>query len=226
MGLEASESLGVHDAEGEGPRAAERALKAVRRRFGSRCIAWRGSDAQGLGVEGSLRAVEMGVERVHGSFAGVGGLTPIDQVLVNLDLMYPSEAPPELSYLTEHMAKLRAAGLQLSANYPVFGQDAFRTSTGVHAAAIVKALDLGRPELADQVYSGVAASRFGKDQGVELGPMSGLAAVRFWFSKLGRKFEEKKGRALLEKVKAQPSVLERKHIEALLGEVEQEMGDA
>ena len=63
-------------------------------------------------------------------------------------------------------------------NYPVLGDDAFRTATGVHAAAIIKAEAKGADWLADRVYSGVPASLVGRKQGIEIGPMSGLSNVK------------------------------------------------
>src|SRR2546430_11142091 len=57
---------------------------------------------------------------------------------------------------------LPISGHQLPVNYPLAGADAFRTATGVHAAAIIKAQRKGDRWLADRVYSGVPAGEFGK----------------------------------------------------------------
>ncbi len=77
----------------------------------------------------------------------------------------------------------RACGYPIPKNYPVVGHDAFRTGTGVHAAAILKALHRNDTWLADRVYSGVPATEFGKEQEVEIGFMSGQANVTFWLEK-------------------------------------------
>ncbi len=66
-----------------------------------------------------------------------------------------------------------------------FGDDAFRTGTGVHAAAIIKAQAKGETWLADRIYSGVPAAMFGREQEIAIGPMSGLSNVQFWLKKRG-----------------------------------------
>src|SRR5256886_14219645 len=65
------------------------------------------------------------------------------------------------------------------------GSDAFRTGTGVHAAAVIKALRKGDRALADRVYSGVPASVLGREQRIEVGPMSGESNVVFWLEQHG-----------------------------------------
>jgi len=70
-------------------------------------------------------------------------------------------------------------------NYPVVGRDAFRTATGVHAAAVIKAQRKGDAWLADRVYSGVPAGLVGREQGIEVGPMSGESNVVYWLDRHG-----------------------------------------
>ena len=65
------------------------------------------------------------------------------------------------------------------------GEDAFRTGTGVHASAIIKAEQKGDSWLADRVYSSVPASMVGCRQIIEIGPMSGLSNVKYWLSEHG-----------------------------------------
>ena len=65
------------------------------------------------------------------------------------------------------------------------GSDAFRTGTGVHAAAVIKAIRKGDAWLSDLVYSGVPAHLFGLEQIIEIGPMSGESNVIFWLEKRG-----------------------------------------
>jgi 2-isopropylmalate synthase len=69
---------------------------------------------------------------------------------------------------------------EIPPNYPVLGRDAFRTGTGVHAAAIVKALRRGDADLADAVYSGVPASLVNRRQEIEIGPVAGHSNVMYW----------------------------------------------
>ncbi len=78
-----------------------------------------------------------------------------------------------------------ATGVAIPPNYPVVGRDAFRTATGVHAAAVIKAFRKGDQELVDAVYSGVPAAMVGRSQEIEIGPMSGKSNVIFWLEKRG-----------------------------------------
>jgi hypothetical protein len=65
------------------------------------------------------------------------------------------------------------------------GQDAFRTGTGVHAAAIIKARKLGDERLADMVYSGVPAHLVGRRQVIEISHVSGMSNVKYWLAEHG-----------------------------------------
>jgi 2-isopropylmalate synthase len=78
-----------------------------------------------------------------------------------------------------------ACRVEIPVNYPLVGRDAFRTATGVHAAAVIKAEKKGDTHLADIIYSGVPAGWFGKEQEIEIGHMSGLSNVRYWLEKRG-----------------------------------------
>ncbi len=149
---------------------------------------WHGHNDRGMGVTNTIYALEYGADRVHGTVLGIGervGNAALDQVLVNLKLM--GELPDkDLSKLGE-LANLtsRACQVPIPHNYPVLGQDAFRTATGVHAAAIIKAERKGDAFLADRIYSSVPASLFGRGQEIEIGPMSGESNVVYWLKKRG-----------------------------------------
>jgi 2-isopropylmalate synthase len=150
-------------------------------------IDWHGHQDRGLGVINSIAAFEAGADRVHGSALGVGervGNTPMDQLLVNFQLMGYIER--NLSNLMKYCQTASAAvGIPIPINYPVVGRDAFRTATGVHAAAVIKAFRKGDEWLADAVYSGVPARLFGREQQIEIGPMSGKSNVVFWLERKG-----------------------------------------
>jgi len=153
-------------------------------------VDWHGHCDRGLAVANSLVAYEAGADQVHGAVLGIGervGNTPIDQLLVNLRLLgAPGYADRDLTRLKDYVrAASEAVGIEIPPNYPVFGADAFRTATGVHAAAVIKAFRKDDPELADRVYSGVPSHWFGLDQKIEIGPMSGKSNVVFWLEKHG-----------------------------------------
>ena len=146
-------------------------------------IDWHGHNDRGLGLINAIAAAQAGAKRIHGTILGVGervGNTQIDLLLVNMKLL-GVEWEGDLSALREYTELgARATSTPLPFNYPVFGTDAFRTGTGVHAAAIIKALKKGDSELADQVYSGVPAGLFGLHQVIEIGHMGGRSNVEYW----------------------------------------------
>jgi 2-isopropylmalate synthase len=148
---------------------------------------WHGHNDRGLGVINSIAAVGAGVDRVHGTALGIGervGNAPLDQMLVNFRLL--GWIDNDLSALGEYCRLVsQASGVPIPVNYPVVGSDAFRTGTGVHAAAVIKALRKGDVWLADMVYSGVPAHLFGGEQRIEIGPMSGESNVIFWLEQHG-----------------------------------------
>ena len=150
-------------------------------------IDWHGHQDRGLGVANSLAALAAGANQVHGAALGIGervGNTPMDQLLVNLRLMGAVER--DLRKLREYCRVVsEALGVPIPPNYPVVGADAFRTATGVHAAAVIKAFNKNDVELANQVYSGVPSHWFGLDQKIEIGPMSGKSNVIYWLQKRG-----------------------------------------
>src|SRR3990172_9440585 len=145
-------------------------------------IDWHGHKDRGLDVINSLAAIEAGADRVHACGLGIGersGNTPMELLLVNLNLL--GWADRDLTKLPEYCEVIsEKCGAVIPFNYPVVGADSFRTSTGVHAAAVVKALSRKDTWLADRVYCGVPASMVGRAQGIEIGPMSGEHNVRFY----------------------------------------------
>ena len=150
-------------------------------------VDWHGHNDRGLSIANSLAAVAAGAHQVHGAANALGervGNTPMELMLVNLRLM--GLIHQDLSRLKEYCEKVAAAThTAIPANYPVVGHDAFRTATGVHAAALIKAFRKNDPVLANAVYSGVPAHLFGLDQVIEIGPMSGKSNVLFWLEKHG-----------------------------------------
>jgi len=150
-------------------------------------IDWHGHRDRGLAMPNALAAIEEGAERIHGTALGIGervGNTAMDLLLVNLKLLGMHDV--DLTRLPEY-CRLAAeiCGVEIPHSYPVVGSDAFRTGTGVHASAIIKAMNMGDEWLVDRVYSGVPASLFGLEQSIEVSPVSGLSNVRFWLQEHG-----------------------------------------
>jgi 2-isopropylmalate synthase len=153
-------------------------------------VDWHGHSDRGLAIANSMAAIIAGANCVHGCALGLGervGNTQVDQMLVNLKLM--GIAPWDEQNLTKLkqycQAVSRATGVPIPANYPVVGDDAFRTATGVHASAIIKAYHKDDVILANTVYSGVPSHVFGLEQIIDIGPMSGKSNVLWWLERHG-----------------------------------------
>ena len=176
-------------------------------------IDWHGHSDRGLAVANALAALAAGAHQAHGAALGIGervGNTAMDQLLVNLRLMGAIDR--DLTKLKEYCeAVSEAVGVQIPPNYPAVGADAFRTATGVHAAAVIKAFKKNDVELANQVYSGVPSHWFGLEQKIEVGPLSGKSNVIHWLEKQDIPFNGE----LVEKILSRA-----KHMDRLLTDAE------
>jgi 2-isopropylmalate synthase len=172
-------------------------------------IDWHGHNDRGLGVINAIAAYEAGADQLHGCGLGVGervGNVPLDQLLVNMRLM--GYIQQNLSGLRDYcLAVSQATGVPIPANYPIMGEDAFRTGTGVHAAAVIKAIKKGDVELANLVYSGVPSHWFGLEQRIEIGPMSGRSNVEYWLEKRGYASDENLIMAIFDRAKSSDHIL-------------------
>jgi 2-isopropylmalate synthase len=190
---------------------AERGLSHV-------AIDYHGHMDRGLGVWNAVAAIQAGARRVHGTALGIGervGNAPMDQLLVNLKLLGWIEN--DLTRLYDYCrAVSRFVEVPIPHGYPVVGKDAFETATGVHAAAILKAMKKGDAWLADRVYSGVPAADFGREQEIAIGPMSGKSNVLHWLQKRGRPATDAAVNAILEKAKHSSRLLTDAEIEEAL----------
>ena len=172
-------------------------------------IDWHGHQDRALGVINTIAALEAGADRVHGCAEGIGervGNTPLDLLMVNLKLM--GWIDNDLTQLPEYVRFVaEATKVPLPDQYPVIGRDAFRTGTGVHAAAIIKAKKKGNEWLADRVYSGVPAGMFGLEQIIEVGPMSGLSNVIYWLASHGYPQDEMLVKEIFQRAKTTNRIL-------------------
>jgi 2-isopropylmalate synthase len=177
-----------------------------------------GHNDRGLSLSLALQAIELGFDRVHGCALGIGervGNTSMDQLILNLKLLglWPHDTRRLVEYV---QLASRATGVPIPVNYPLAGRDAFRTSTGVHAGAIIKALQKGQSDLADRVYSAVPAGDFGREQEIEIGPMSGVWGVTYWLRRRSIPTDSQLIGAILAQAKASDHVLSDEEIMATI----------
>jgi 2-isopropylmalate synthase len=194
------------------------ALDVVRESGANVGLDWHGHCDRGLAVINTIAAIRAGATRVHGCAIGIGervGNTPMDQLLVNLKLM--GWIDNDLTAMQEYCDLVaRTTEVPIPPNYPVVGRDAFRTGTGVHAAAVIKAFRKGQDWLADRVYSGVPAGLVGRRQEIEVGPMSGESNVVFWLQSHGVEPTPERVKAVFERAKNVDRVLSDREILAVL----------
>ena len=192
--------------------------EVVERCGGNVGIDWHGHRDRDMAVINTIAALEAGASRLHATALGIGervGNTPMDLLLVNLVLM--GYLDRDLTRLGEYCTRVsEACGTPIPANYPVVGNDAYRTATGVHAAAVIKAFRKHDAELADAVYSGVPAGLVGRTQAIDVGPMSGRSNVVFWLERHGVPVTDELVDRLVAKAKASSRVLTDAEITALI----------
>ena len=183
-------------------------------------VNWHGHQDRGLGVANNIAAVEAGADVIHGTALGVGeraGNAPLDQTLVNLKLM--GVIDNDLTHLDQYTRLAnKYIEVPLPRNYPVFGEDAFETGTGVHASAVIKAMKKGDNWLADRVYSGVPAGDFGLKQVIRIGHMAGRSNIIWWLEQNGYEAEDDLVAHIFEVAKSQRRNMEDSEVEAAVSQ--------
>ena len=182
-------------------------------------IDWHGHNDRGLALENAIWAFEYGADRVHATGLGIGervGNAQMELLLLNLKLLGQLDGQ-DLTKLLEYCETIaRAVKWDIPISYPLVGRDAFRTATGVHAAAVIKAFKKRDAELVDAVYSGIPATLVGREQAIEVGPMSGRSNVIYWLERRGIEPTEERVDRIFGKAKASSGVLTETEIRALV----------
>ena len=184
-------------------------------------IDWHGHNDRGLALENALWALEFGADRVHGTALGIGervGNAQMELILLNMKLL--GLLDHDLTKLMEYCkAGADAVGWNVALNYPLVGRDAFRTATGVHAAAIIKAMGKGDAWLADRIYSGVPAGMFGRKQEILIGFMSGASNVSYYLRERNIEPDEALVKEILAAAKATDHILTDEEVMAVVKRV-------
>ena len=185
-------------------------------------IDWHGHNDRGLALENAIWAFEYGADRVHATALGIGervGNAQMELLLLNLKLLGQLEGQ-DLTRLGEYCQTVaRAVKWDVPINYPLVGRDAFRTATGVHAAAIIKAMAKGDTWLADRIYSGVPAGMIGRAQEICVGFMSGASNVNYWLRERNIPADETLVAEILKAAKAQDHIMTDDEVHAVIARV-------
>jgi 2-isopropylmalate synthase len=188
-------------------------------------IDWHGHNDRGLALENAIWALEFGADRVHGTALGIGervGNAQMELILLNMKLLGQLEDQNLTRLLDYCKAVAEAVGWTVPINYPLVGRDAFRTATGVHAAAIIKSMQKGDAWLADRIYSGVPAGMFGRKQEICIGFMSGASNVNYWLTERGIAPNEKLVAEILKAAKLENHILDEAEVMAVVERVRAE----
>ncbi len=185
-------------------------------------IDWHGHNDRGLALENALWALEFGADRVHATALGIGervGNAQMELVLLNMKLLGQLE-DQDLTKLLEYCETVASSvEWEIPINYPLVGRDAFRTATGVHAAAIIKAMQKGDAWLADRIYSGVPAGMFGRAQEICIGFMSGASNVNYWLGQRKIPSDDNLVAEILKAAKAQDHIMTEEEVMAVVKRV-------
>jgi 2-isopropylmalate synthase len=184
-------------------------------------IDWHGHNDRGLALENALWALEFGADRVHGTALGIGervGNAQMELILLNMKLL--GLLDHDLTKLMEYCKSVaEAVGWTVALNYPLVGRDAFRTATGVHAAAIIKAMQKGDAWLGDRIYSGVPAGMFGRKQEILIGFMSGISNVNYYLRERGIEPDEALAKEILATAKTLDHIMTEEEVMAVVTRV-------
>jgi 2-isopropylmalate synthase len=185
-------------------------------------IDWHGHNDRGLALENAIWAYEYGADRVHGTGLGIGervGNAQMELLLLNLKLLGQIDGQDLTKLLAYCEAVARAVKWEIPINYPLVGRDAFRTATGVHASAVIKAMAKGDRWLADRIYSGVPASMIGRAQEICIGFMSGASNVNHWLSSRNIPVDDELVAEILKVAKAQDHIMTDDEVKAVISRV-------
>jgi 2-isopropylmalate synthase len=185
-------------------------------------IDWHGHNDRGLALENAIWAFEYGADRVHATGLGIGervGNAQMELLLLNLKLLGQLEGQ-DLKNLLEYCTSIaKAVKWDIPISYPLVGRDAFRTATGVHASAVIKAMAKGDSWLADRIYSGVPASMIGRSQEICIGFMSGASNVNFWLAQRQIPADDTLVAEILKAAKAQDHIMLEEEVMAVVKRV-------
>jgi 2-isopropylmalate synthase len=187
-------------------------------------IDWHGHNDRGLALDNAIYAFEHGANRVHATGLGIGervGNAQMELLLLNLKLLGQLDGW-DLTPLGEYCKTIaRAVKWDVPINYPLMGRDAFRTATGVHAAAIIKSMSKGDTWLADRIYSGVPAGMIGRSQEICIGFMSGASNVNYWLTQRKIPTDETLVSEILKAAKALDHIMSEDEVMAVVNRVRQ-----
>lgn len=142
-------------------------------------IEFHGHNHRGLALANTLAAIDAGATGVESTLMGIGEMTgncPTEDIVLNAHLKDLGKYHPNL--LKEAMnIYADAIGIKIPNYWRVAGKYAYATGSGVHADAILKAFEMGEPELAALVYSGHDPKIVGRSVDAYVGQTSGRSSV-------------------------------------------------
>lgn len=175
---------------------------------------WHGHNDRGLALANTYAAITHGINRVQATALGVGeraGNISMEELVFNLSM--DNIGQWNLKELKKY-AKIasRILKFKLPANYPIIGKDVFKTATGVHAAAILKSIQINNHTLAGVVYSAIDPIKVDRNFHILIGPMSGKANVIYHLTKHNIPFNARLVDAILKLAKSERRIVKNREI--------------
>jgi methanogen homocitrate synthase len=126
----------------------------------------------GMAVANTISGLEAGASGVSGTVMGIGertGNCPLEEVVIALKTIYGIDVGFKTEKLLE-LGKLvsKYAGIPIPVNKPIFGMNAFRHESGIHAAGVLAH---------NLVYECIPAEWLGRKSEYRYGKFSGTAVV-------------------------------------------------
>jgi 2-isopropylmalate synthase len=114
-----------------------------------------------------------------------------------------------------------ATGVPIPPGYPAVGRDAFRSGSGVHAAAMLRAGREGQETIAERAYCGVPAALVGRRQDIDIGPLSAADNAAWWLRSRDLDPTPERTQALLQRARSVARVLTETEIRAVLDSLDE-----
>lgn len=158
-------------------------------------IAFHGHNDLGLAVANSLAAFRGGASELHVTVNGLGeraGNCPLEELTLDLHYFYDVKTVElkKLSELSEIVETL--TGLDLHANKPLVGRNAFAHESGIHVDGVLKHA---------ATYEPITPEMVGQKRRFSFGKHSGRASVKARVEQLGVKFTDEQIERATAKVK-------------------------
>lgn len=169
-----------------------RLAEIMRRGGNSLLYEFEGPDILGLASAQALAAVRAGVKRVSASAGGVGGMAPMEEVMMAAKYLLKYDVPRENTLAADFQRIFSLLGIRLPCKKALIGPDVFAHESGIHVDGIVKD---------PATYEVIPPEEVGQQRKLVIGKHSGAASLQIRFSQWGIRLSREEASRLLESVR-------------------------